>query len=125
MSTIAAVGKALTMPTPLICPDVAELKQLVLGQLTPEQITSLQEHLAICPACLAIVGDLPADDPLLRALESKGRAPGVEDELVELLIERLRALGGPAMGAGSVETPRADPAASANTPSGSARESFD
>jgi WD40 repeat protein len=113
------------MRTSLTCPDVAALKRLVLGLLDPDEITRLQEHLARCPDCLATVGDLPTDDPLLRAMQAPPAAAGPEDEAVDRLVERLRVLGPSLSGFGSTDTLARDQAAAPDTPAEVGPESYD
>jgi WD40 repeat protein/serine/threonine protein kinase len=80
------------MAVPLTCPDVVTLTRLALGQLPPDDIASLQEHLAQCPDCLKNLNDLPTDDLILQAMRSLPAA-GPEEEAVERLMERLRCQG--------------------------------
>src|SRR5262245_17182653 len=77
------------MAVPLTCPNVVTLTRLVLGELPPDEIANLQEHLALCPECLKNLNDLPTDDPLLQAMRTPPAA-GPEEEAVERLMERLR-----------------------------------
>src|SRR5439155_6435102 len=101
------------MSSALTCPDTAALKKLVLGQLAPDEIASLQEHLSQCPTCLATVADLPTDDPLLHAMQAAPATAGPEEEAIERLIERLRGQGPSASGLGMTDTLLRDSAASA------------
>lgn len=110
------------MAVPLTCPDVGTLERLVLGQLPPDEIASLQEHLAHCPHCLKCVNDLATDDPLLQAMKTPPAA-GPEEAAVERLMERLRC-GGPSLPDTVVmDTIAWDPAAS-DTPAASRPESY-
>src|SRR4051794_37717253 len=113
------------MAAPLTCPDVAALERLVLGHLAPDEITSLQGHLAECPDCLETVGNLPTDDALLQAMRAPPAAAGPEEEAVERLVERLRGLGPSPSGLGLPDTLVQDPAAAADTPAESGPESCD
>src|SRR5687767_8224151 len=56
------------MTTDWTCPEPSVLEQLVLGQLTGTDTTSLEKHLAVCPYCAATLQSLPAEDDLVRAL---------------------------------------------------------
>src|SRR5438132_1575650 len=81
------------MVTPVTCPDVDALKQLVLGQLPAEEIAALQDRLTQWPNCLATGADLPTEDPLLQALRTPLMAASPEDEAVDRLMEKLRGRG--------------------------------
>src|SRR5438105_4622709 len=111
------------MAVPLTCPGVGTLQRLVLGQLPPEEIASLQEHLAHCPECLKNLNDLPTDDPLLQDLRTLPAA-GPEEEAVERLMERLRC-GGPSLPDTVCMDTFARDLAAADTPRDGSPESYD
>ena len=113
------------MLTTFSCPDDFALRQLVLGLLPPDEITSLQKHLAQCADCLATIAKLPTDDPLVRAMETAAAAPRPEDEAVERLIEHLRGQGPSQSGDPSTQTMFNDPAAAADTSVENRPESYD
>src|SRR4051812_4210689 len=50
------------------CPDPLVLRQLVSGQLAEPESTPLEQHLAFCRRCVAMLQTQAEDDDLVRAL---------------------------------------------------------
>jgi anti-sigma factor RsiW len=76
------------------CPDPPVLTQLVLGRLQGPDVTQLEEHLAVCPRCVAHLQSLAGDDDLVRALRPPLRPEEMARrhlaEAVIPLLQRLR-----------------------------------
>ena len=73
------------------CPDAPALRRFLLGQTAEEEFAPLEAHLLHCDHCLRAMRTLPADDPLISALQ-QGRAsatPAPRSELLEKLRLRL------------------------------------
>jgi anti-sigma factor RsiW len=50
------------------CPDPSVLEQLVLGRISGPDAEDLEQHLAVCPGCVAALQTLPGEDELVQAL---------------------------------------------------------
>jgi serine/threonine protein kinase/tetratricopeptide (TPR) repeat protein len=76
------------------CPDADALRRLLLGQVPEPEAGPLEEHLARCERCLALLPRLEAPDALVERL--RGGAAVAADlphgEAVEALMRRLRGL---------------------------------
>ena len=74
------------------CPDVATLERLVVGNVTPQEAESLEEHLALCERCQACLGRLEVSDPLVERLRGSEAiaAQLPQGEVLEALMRRLR-----------------------------------
>lgn len=50
------------------CPELPRLRDFLAGRLSIEALRPVEDHLAICPRCLAAMADLKSDDELLAFL---------------------------------------------------------
>jgi hypothetical protein len=76
------------------CPDADSLLRLVLGQVPDPEAGPLEEHLARCQRCLALLPRLEVQDALVGRLRG-GEAVAAElpqGDAVESLMQRLRGL---------------------------------
>jgi serine/threonine-protein kinase len=72
------------------CPDARALGSLLLGELSDEETATLEEHVAVCPRCLAVVRGLDSDDALVQAVRTAGKTKDdSRDALNDNLIRRL------------------------------------
>ena len=53
------------------CPDLPELLHFNLGELADEEAEVLEEHLASCPRCVAMLHDLQPADTLVDAMRAQ------------------------------------------------------
>jgi serine/threonine protein kinase/tetratricopeptide (TPR) repeat protein len=83
-----------TASTASACPDSEVLQRLVLGQLVDAEAGSLEEHLAQCDRCAAVLQSLQPSDALTQGLqEARNVAAELpEGTLVKALMQRLRGL---------------------------------
>ncbi len=54
----------MAQPAVTPCPDVQTLERLLLGIVTGPQAEQLEEHIAVCPRCVATAQSLKAEDAL-------------------------------------------------------------
>ena len=75
---------------PASCPDVAVLRQLLLGQLSGIEATELEQHLLGCARCAALAEARRDDDVVVQAMRAQADRPIVsDDEDVKRMIDRL------------------------------------
>jgi WD40 repeat protein len=75
------------------CPDIADVRRYLLGQLSHAEGGPLEAHLLQCRRCAELAESLTAEDVLLGALRAqKGAAPDPDSDLIEQVIGRLKAL---------------------------------
>jgi tetratricopeptide (TPR) repeat protein len=79
------------MTVTVACPDMQTLLQLALGQMPPEEVERLAKHCEQCPACIAVLHTLKAEDTLIEALVAQKTTPDQPlDPAVNALIELFR-----------------------------------
>ena len=101
------------------CPDAPALRRFLLGQAGEQESAPLEEHLLHCDQCLRAVRTLPADDPLISALQ-QGRASGTpapQSGLLEKLRLRLREMEPAARGPDTVSGENTEAAVPGPSPS--------
>jgi hypothetical protein len=106
------------MPDASPCPDAPTLERLTRGLLSAAEAERLEQHVGHCPRCGRALADLPADDPLVAAMQARSRlVPESDRGRVEELIGRLKGLAAaPAAETGldvGVTPPAQEPAAEA------------
>jgi hypothetical protein len=75
------------------CPDVEDLRRLMLGVLPEARAASLEEHLSRCERCDRAVDTAVAEDALVETMRSQAALPAEEEgDRIRLLIERLEPL---------------------------------
>lgn len=75
------------------CPDGPTLERLLLGRVSDEEAEPLEQHLATCVRCAALLDRLPAEDAFTDAL--RGRSPILTDPecaVADRLIKPLQGL---------------------------------
>src|SRR5438477_8307325 len=77
------------MAVQIDCPDVEQLRQLMLGQVRSGDAESLGEHLLHCARCAETVHSLDATDPLVQAARAAA-AEHPESSLIVRLMSRLQ-----------------------------------
>jgi WD40 repeat protein len=76
------------------CPDIADVRRYLLGQLSPADGPPLEAHLLHCRDCAELAESLTAEDVLLDALRTQQAAvPDPDGDLIEQVIGRLKELG--------------------------------
>ena len=79
------------MPATARCPDASVLQQFAFGEMSPEQVEPLAQHVEQCPHCTRTLDALHERDTLVEAISARpaGTAePPVEE--VNALIARLK-----------------------------------
>jgi WD40 repeat protein/serine/threonine protein kinase len=116
------------MANDLPCPDVEDLRGLMLGVIADSQAESLEQHLLLCDRCDQTVDQLWAEDTLVTAMRGQATlAEELEEEVVAGLIERLQALRTGPVGSATetMQTPIPPPASPGATTSGPAAPPVD
>ncbi len=81
------------MPTPFVCPDLAQLERLVLGQVFGAEADALDEHVSCCERCGEAVSRQNPVDALVEAMQAHTPAvAAVDRDMVQGLIGRLKVL---------------------------------
>src|SRR5437016_3198951 len=89
------------MSTMLPCPDAQTLKRLLLAPPAGLDDAALEQHLAECLSCVAVLESAPRSDTLMRTLQDLGPAETLRDPpAVTQVVRRAEALleGAPAPG---------------------------
>jgi eukaryotic-like serine/threonine-protein kinase len=76
------------MPQVGSCPEAASLARFLLGQLSPDQASTVEEHLLDCERCLSTVSQMEAHDRAARSRRRWARGES-EKEVVDRLIHDL------------------------------------
>src|ERR1700674_4246612 len=74
------------------CPEVLTLERLLVGNVSPQEAESLEEHLTLCERCQECLTRLEVSDPLVARLRGGG-AIAVQlprGEVLDALMRRLR-----------------------------------
>jgi tetratricopeptide (TPR) repeat protein len=77
------------MHAPPPCPEIQILRRLLLGQVTPEQLDALGQHVEQCNRCVATLESLRAEDTVSEAARGVAGGGAPQDGLVDGLIERF------------------------------------
>lgn len=81
------------MPAEPSCPDSRALEQFVLGAMAADEQVKLSQHVEQCPACVATLHGLKAEDTVLDSMRRAAeRAPKFQGEVVEQLAEKMSEL---------------------------------
>jgi serine/threonine protein kinase len=82
------------------CPDVSLLERLSVGNVSPREAETLEEHLTRCARCQGCLTDLHVSDPLLDRLRGGDAiaAQLPQGEVLDVLMRRLREAPPPGAG---------------------------
>jgi tRNA A-37 threonylcarbamoyl transferase component Bud32 len=97
------------------CPGPASLQEYLLGGRSDATAASMEEHLAACPACRALLPTIRAEDDFVADFRAQARRPPSDDGLRDRLANDLRRVLGGDPAAAHHATPPADAEA---TPAG-------
>src|SRR5688572_8866849 len=93
------------------CPDIEKYESLARGQLPPEELESLVQHLELCSQCVGRVQTLKPGDTLVDVVRAAGTgAQQPPEEIVAKLIQRLSELVGKQAAGSPPERKPASPA---------------
>jgi len=79
------------------CPDASILEKFALGQMLPEEVEPLALHVEQCERCTQVLNGMKAEDTLIEAMSARSTAADEDNDKVDALIERLKALSAPDM----------------------------
>src|ERR1043165_7569925 len=77
----------------MLCPDVQQLQQALLGLLTGTEADAVEKHLLECGSCCKAIRELQAEDAFVQDLRMAAKLPDLASEGMAEMIDHLKDFG--------------------------------